>query len=109
MEHLRLLYKNGDGGTPISADLRSHRVFLVADDEILSDADASTVKCVEADYKASNHIGTARVPQRYFGWIHLVSEDVLGLWKELEVHDLETLAPQMIEGSSPKIWKSVGF
>jgi hypothetical protein len=47
MDQLRLLYRNGDGGAPINADLRSHRVFLVADDEILSDTDAFTVKCRE--------------------------------------------------------------
>lgn len=82
VDQLRLLYNNNiDGGPPMNADLRSHRVFLVADDEILSDVDASTVKCVEADYQAADHIprNTRLGGQRYFGWMSMRAGSVVEL------------------------------
>ncbi|KAH7089819.1 hypothetical protein FB567DRAFT_578359 [Paraphoma chrysanthemicola] len=105
IEQLRLLYRNGDGSALISAGLRSHRVFLVADDEILSEADASAVKCVEADYEAANHVGNKRVPQRYFGWMPMRAGCVVELWKHLENRELESIAPQTIGGSHLEIWE----
>jgi len=37
------------------------------------------------------------------------SAGIVALWKELEYDDLETLAPQIIQGTSPKIWESVVY
>lgn len=110
LDELRRLYNSGDGGPPVNADLRSHRVFLVADDAVLSDVETFTVKCVEADYQANDHI--PRNPrlggQRYFGWMPMRAEDIVGLWKELEIFPFQTIAPQTIGGSHLVVWKSHG-
>jgi hypothetical protein len=105
IDQLRLLYRKGYGDAPINADVRSHRVFLVADDEILSDTDAFTVRCVEANYAAANHIGNSRVPQRYFGWMPMRAGCVVELWKHLKDHELKSIAPQTIGGSNLVIWE----
>jgi hypothetical protein len=106
IDQLRLLYRNANGSVPMNADLRSHRVFLLADEEVLLHNDGITVKCVEADYEASNHTGNARVPQRYFGWMTMKAADIVALWHELVYNDLERLAPWVVEGSSPEIWEN---
>ncbi|OAL04191.1 hypothetical protein IQ06DRAFT_199246, partial [Phaeosphaeriaceae sp. SRC1lsM3a] len=107
LDELRRLYNSGDGGPPVNADLRSHRVFLVADDDVLSDVDTFTVKCVEADYEASNHIPrNARLGrQRYFGWMPMKAGYIVQLWKELETFPFETIAPQTIGESHLVIWE----
>jgi len=113
MEQVRLLYRNGDGGVAMNADFRSHRVFLFADAEVLSKANAILVKCVEADYEAADYVprhsrgGLGK--HYYFGWMPMKAPEVVALWKELEVNDLEDIAPRMIEGRSPKIWESVAY
>jgi hypothetical protein len=56
MEQLRLRYRSGDGGVPVNAYLRSHRVFLSAGGEVLSNADTSVVICVEVDYEAADYV-----------------------------------------------------
>jgi hypothetical protein len=113
MEKVRLLYRNGDGGVAMNADFRSHRVFLFADAEVLSNADAFFVKCVEADYEAADyvprHVRALLDEQYYFGWMPMKVPEIVALWKELENIDLEDIAPHMIEGSSPKIWESVAY
>jgi hypothetical protein len=113
MEQLRLLYRNGDGGVAMNADFRSHRVFLFADQEVLSTVDAFLVKCVEADYEATDYVPrNARGglgPHYYFGWMPTKVVEIVALWKELVYNDLESLAPRMIEGSSTKIWESVVY
>jgi hypothetical protein len=113
IEQLRLLYRNSDGGVPVNADLRSHRVFLFADEEVLSNADASLIKCIEADYEAADYVPRnsrgGLGEQYYFGWMPMKVAEIVALWKELEDNDLERLAPQMIEGNSPKIWESVAY
>jgi hypothetical protein len=111
MEQLRLLYRNGDGGVPMNADLRSHRVFLLADEEVLSNANVFPLKCVEADYEAADHVPRDwRVGrQRYFGWMPMRSADIVGLWKELEFNALERIAPQTIGGSHLVIWENMAW
>lgn len=87
MVQLRQRYNNGDAGPPMNEDHRSHRVFLVADDEVLLSVDATTttIKCVDADYQAADHIprnwrlGT----QHYFGWILMLASCVAELCVEL--------------------------
>lgn len=75
MAQLRLLYRNGEGGVPMNSELRSHRVFLVADEEVLlsGDADAAVIKCVQADYVAADYVpGNTWVGgQSYFGWMRV--------------------------------------
>jgi hypothetical protein len=63
----------------MNADLRSHRMFLVADEEVLSDADAFLVRCVEADYEAADYVprNTRMGGQRYFGWMRTRSSECL--------------------------------
>jgi hypothetical protein len=111
MEQLRLLYRNGDGGVPMNADLRSHRMFLVADEEVLSDADAFLVKCVEADYEAADHVprNTRMGAQWYFGWTRIRSSEIVELWKELEFNDLERIAPRTVAGSHPEVWENMAW
>lgn len=103
----------------MNTDLRSHRVFLFADTEVLSNADAFFVKCVEADYEATDYVpkfvrsrGGLMDEQYYFGWMPMKVAEVVALWKELECNELEDLAPHKIEGCSlvsPEIWESVAF
>jgi hypothetical protein len=111
MDQLRLLYRNGDGGAPMNVDLRSHRVFLVADDEVLSDANAFMVKCVEADYEAADNVSRdpRRVPQRYFGWMPMRAGQVVELWKDLEDRDLSELAPPTIGASHLVVWENTSY
>lgn len=69
MDQLRQLYNSGDRGQPMNMDYNLHRIFLFADDEVLSDPAASIVKCVDADYCANDHIPQNKRMggQQYFG------------------------------------------
>jgi hypothetical protein len=109
MEQLRLLYRTSDGCVPMNADLRSHRVFLLADEEVLSATDAFIVKCVEADYEAADHVprNTWQGGQWYFGWMRMRSAERVELWLELEDEDLERIAPRWVAGSTPEVWESM--
>jgi hypothetical protein len=111
MEQLRLRYRNGDGGIPIKPALLQQRVFLLADEEVLSDAGASLVKCVEADYEALDHVPrhTRYFGQRYFGWMPMNTAEIVALWKELEGESLERIAPETIGGSHLVIWESMAY
>ncbi|KAH7377903.1 hypothetical protein BKA66DRAFT_443151 [Pyrenochaeta sp. MPI-SDFR-AT-0127] len=111
MEQLRLLYRNGDGGVPINADFRSHRVFLLADEEVLSDADAVFIKCVQADYEAGDYVprNTWLGGQSYFGWMPMKAAEIVELWKELEYNDLQRIAPRAIGGNHLKTWGGVAY
>jgi hypothetical protein len=113
MEQLRLRYRSGDGGVPVNAYLRSHRVFLSAGGEVLSNADTSVVICVEVDYEAADYVprnSRGGWGRRYcLGCMLIKVAEIVALWKELEDNDLEMLAPQMIEGNSAKIWESVAY
>ena len=113
MDQLRQRYNNGDGGPPMNQDHRSHQVFLVADDEVLSSVDATTtiMKCVDADYQAADHVpqnwrlGT----QRYFGWMPMLASCVAELWVELEIFPLQRIAPATIGGSHLEVWDAMNL
>jgi hypothetical protein len=92
-------------------DLRSHRLFLLADEEVLSDADAFLVKCVEADYEAANHVprNTWQGGQWYFGWMPLRSAEIVELWLELEYEDLQRIAPRTVAARDPDIGENMGW
>ncbi|OAK94636.1 hypothetical protein IQ06DRAFT_298158 [Phaeosphaeriaceae sp. SRC1lsM3a] len=111
MEQLRLLYKTGDGSVPMNANLRSHRVFLLADGKVLSDADTFLVKCVSADYEAADHVprNTWQGGQWYFGWMLMKSAEIVELWNELEFEDLERIAPRTVAGRTPEVWESMAW
>ncbi|KAH6639117.1 hypothetical protein C7974DRAFT_126550 [Boeremia exigua] len=111
MEQLRLQYRNSDGGVPINADLWSHRVFLLADKEVLLDTNAFLLKCVEADYEAADHVprNTWLGGQWYFGWMLMRSAEIVELWKELEFYDLDRIAPRTVAGCHPEIWKNMAW
>jgi hypothetical protein len=81
MKQLQLLYRTHDGGVPINADLRSHRVFLLADEDVLSAAATFLVKCVVADYEAADHVprNTWQGGQWYFGWMRMRSAEIVEL------------------------------
>ncbi|KAF2820808.1 hypothetical protein CC86DRAFT_332805 [Ophiobolus disseminans] len=111
MDQLRLLYGNGDGGVPMNADLKTHRVFLLADKEVLSDAEVSLIKCVQADYEAADYVprNTRVGGQSFFGWMPMKAAEIVELWKELEYNDLERLAPPTIGVSHPETWKNMAW
>jgi hypothetical protein len=83
IEQLRLRYKNGDRGIPVNAHLRSHRIFLSANEEVLSNTDTSIIKCVEAGYEAADYIPRdsrgGRGGQYYFGWMLVKVAEIVAL------------------------------
>jgi hypothetical protein len=113
MDQLRQRYNNGDGGPPMNKDYRSHRVFLVADNEVLSSVDATTtiIKCVDTDYQAADHtpknwrLGT----QRYFGWMPMLASCVAELWVELGFFPLQGIAPATIGGKQLEVWDAMNL
>jgi hypothetical protein len=105
MDQLRQLYNSGDGGQPMNADFNLHRIFLFADDEVLS-GDDSVVKCVDADYRAEDYVprNTRVGGQRYFGWMRMNARSVTNFWVELSLHYMSDIAPPTIGGSHLVIW-----
>lgn len=105
VDQLRQLYNSGEEDRPMNMDYNLHRVFLFADDEVLSDPAASVVKCVDADYRAEDHFPNKRMGgQRYFGWMKMRAENVADLWVRLDFDELSTIAPPTIGGSHLVIW-----
>ncbi|KAF7677363.1 hypothetical protein GT037_004222 [Alternaria burnsii] len=80
IDQLRQLYNrsSSEGSQPMNADFNWHRIFLFADDEVLSDPAASIVKCVDAEYRVEDYISrNPRVGgQRYFGWMRIEPRSV---------------------------------
>ncbi|KAF2995350.1 hypothetical protein E8E13_002558 [Curvularia kusanoi] len=113
IDQLRQRYNNDDGGVPMNKDHRSHRVFLVADDEALSSVDSATttVKCVDADYRAEDHIARNwRVgAQRYFGWMPMLASCVAELWVELGFLPFQKICPETIGGSHLVVWDALNL
>jgi hypothetical protein len=109
IDQLRQLYNSssGEGGQLMNADFNLHRIFLFADNEVLSDPAASIVKCVDADYRAEDYIPrNLRVGgQRYFGWMRIEPRSVAYLWVELGQFNMSDIAPPTIGGSHLVTWK----
>ena len=97
-------------------------MFFVADEEVLSDSNpfslfdsnvssaSPLVKCVKADYEAAEHVPrNTRLGwgQRYLGWMLMKCAEVVELWKELELNDLQRIAPKRIGGSHLVVWENV--
>ncbi|KAH0429566.1 hypothetical protein CcaCcLH18_08379 [Colletotrichum camelliae] len=84
------------------------QMFFVADGEVLTDVATGDfwIKCVEADYVASRHVGRdrRRVPQQYFGWFKMRSNRFIELWLDLQFQHLESIAPPTIGGMHLEIW-----
>lgn len=99
---------------PETVPAPQQRVFLVADTEVLGDDEAFSggpgggiwVKAVQADYAAANHTPRdARLgPQRYFGWMKMRADAVLGLWRALDRHEMASVAPPTIGGMHLVTW-----
>jgi hypothetical protein len=108
IDQLRQIYNSGEGGQPMNADYNLHRIFLFADNEVLSDPDASIVKCVDADYRAEDYIprNTRMGGQRYFGWMRMMAGSVADLWDQLGMFEMSTIAPPTIGGSHLVTWGS---
>ncbi|EMD65301.1 hypothetical protein COCSADRAFT_35365 [Bipolaris sorokiniana ND90Pr] len=106
IDRLRDLYNHGEGGQPMNTDYKLHRIFLFADDEVLSDPAGSIVKCVDADYRVEDYIprNTRMGGQRYFGWMPMRAGSVAELWFQLDTWELERIAPLTIGGSHLVIW-----
>jgi hypothetical protein len=108
IDQLRQLYNSGEGGQPMNADYKLHRIFLFADDEVLSDTDTSIVKCVDAGYRAEDYIpqNTRMGGQRYFGWMRMMAGSVVDLWDQLAIFEMSTIAPPTIGGNPLVVWGS---
>ncbi|RYP65974.1 hypothetical protein DL771_008021 [Monosporascus sp. 5C6A] len=109
MDQVRQLYQDNQGGSPLNADLPTHRYFLLADAEVLEDAGRGEfwVKCVQPDYVAADYVPkNARLGggQRYFGWMKMTTRSVFDLWRELDTRHLEGIAPQTIGGMHLVMW-----
>jgi hypothetical protein len=110
MDQLRQLYNSssGEGSQPMNTDFKLHRIFLLADDEVLSDPAASIVKCVDVDYRAEDHI--PRNPglggQRYYGWMPMKAGCVADFWVELGLAEMSEIAPPTIGGNHLVIWEA---
>jgi hypothetical protein len=89
--------------------LQSRRVFLFADDEMLSDPSASILNCMDADYLAEDGVPQNRRTegrqyfqrnfQRYFGWIPIRVGSVANLWIRLVLFEMSDIAPPTTGGS----------
>jgi hypothetical protein len=108
IDQLRQLYNSGEGGQPMNADYKLHRIFLFADDEVLLDTNTPIIKCVDADYRAEDHIpqNTRMGGQRYFGWMRMIAGSVVELWDQLAIFEMSTIAPPTIGGSHLVVWGS---
>jgi hypothetical protein len=118
MDQLRQLYNSGEGGQPMNSDFNLHRIFLLADEQVLSDPAASclyappkpmnfpVVKCVDVDYRAEDHIprDTRVGGQRYFGWMRMKAASVADFWVRLGMREMSELAPPTIGGSHLVVW-----
>ena len=103
MDQLRQLYNSGEGGQPMNADFKSHRIFLFADDEVLSGVD-SIVKCVDANYRAEDYLPRHTRGQRYSGWMRMNARSIANFWIELGLHYMYDIAPPIIGGIQLVIW-----
>jgi hypothetical protein len=85
-----------------------HRIFLVADDVTFADAEPSTIKAVDGDYRAENYIprNNWNGGQRYFGWMPMRAHEVVEMWKHLDYDCLDRIAPPTIKGSHLVIWEN---
>jgi len=106
VDQLRELYNKGGGEQPMNTDYNLHRIFLFADDEVLSDPTASIIKAVDADYRPEDHVPrNPRVGrQRYFGWMPMKAGSVAEFWNRLQFSDISMIAPPTIGGSHLVIW-----
>ncbi|KAI4948995.1 hypothetical protein J4E91_005457 [Alternaria rosae] len=106
MNQLRELYNSGEGAQPMNTDYKLHRIFLFADDEVLSDPTASIIKAVDADYRPEDYVSrNPRVGrQRYFGWMPMKAGSVAELWSRLNIWDMSRIAPPTIGGSHLVVW-----
>lgn len=114
MEHLRVAFKNENGGRPMNADRPERRCFLFVDKAVMEAyaamADSPTkrpwFKRVEVDYVADDHIprNTRLGGQRYFGWMKVSIDSVPQLWSLLEVKWLVDIAPPAPDGVDPEVW-----
>lgn len=91
LEQVRHLYHESGGGQPMNTDKDPWRVFILADEEVLTNPDLGVIKVVAADYDAVACIprNPRFGPQRYFGWLKMSSAHVLTLWFQLEIYTLE--------------------
>jgi hypothetical protein len=103
VEQVRNAYKNKVGGEPMNVNQRGRRCFLLVDKDVLEEHETKSdiqghrlwVKCVEADYVASDYIpkNTRLGGQRYFGWMKMSTRSVPQLWSILGLRWLSDVAP----------------
>lgn len=103
MDQLRQLYNSGEGGQPMKANFKSHRIFLFDDYEVLSGVD-SIVKCVDAGYRAEDYLPRHTRGQLYAGWMRMNARSIANFWIELGLHYMCDTAPPVIGGIQLVNW-----
>ena len=91
---------------------RSRRVFLLADEDVLTGQYLGWLKCVDLDYQETVYDpqwNSRGMRQRYFGWTKMTTGSVLGLWNESGDHGLECIAPPSVGGEVLEIWESAAW
>ena len=91
---------------------RSRRVFLLADEDVLTDQLLGWLKCVDLGYQETVYDpqwDSRGMRQRYVGWMKMTTSSVLGLWNELLYHGLECIAAPTVGGEVLEIWESVAW
>ena len=112
IDQVRESYNGIDETQPMNKFDSLRRVFLVADEEVLSEANATVVKAASAGYTPVVYDATwdsRGCRQRYFGWMKMTTGRVLDLWRDLENQDFETIAPPTIGESHLVIWDGVYY
>ena len=103
MDQLRQMYMDFVGGEPVNLHKPTHRVFLLADAEVLSEVSTTKrwLKCVQPHYVATDHVPrhTRMGGQRYFGWFKMTTRSVVNLWEWLGMWDVCDIAPPSIAGA----------
>ena len=103
-DKLRELYKAFLQQEGLADTIQRQRPFFVADAEVLAD-DLKWIKCLDVPYDPHLEWYIDRDPQRYFGWMKMVTNGVAELYSKLSGFSMEELAPATIGGMHLEIWE----
>lgn len=84
--------------------IQCQRPFFVADTKVLTD-DLKWIKALDMPYEPHPEWYNERDPQRYFGWMKMVTNGITELYSELSGFEMGELAPATIGGIHLEVWK----
>lgn len=89
----RSIYKYSVGGAPMNMKDKRHRLFLLADHEVLGAPFQTNawVKCVDADYKYGTD--AEEDEQLYNGFMRMTTRNLVELWACLIQEDFRNIVP----------------